>query len=72
MNNRMRVLRAEKNWTQAQLAAMIGVSRQAVIAVENGKYEPALPLAFRIARAFGKNVEEVFLWDDEAAKGGPK
>ena len=58
------MLRAEKDWTQAQLAALIGVSRQAVVAVENGKYEPALPLAFRIARAFGKNIEEVFLWED--------
>ena len=61
----MRVLRAEKDWTQAELAERVGVSRQAVVAVENGKYDPALPLAFRIARAFGKNVEEVFLWDDE-------
>jgi putative transcriptional regulator len=66
MKNRMRVLRAEVDWTQAQLAAKIGVSRQAVIAVENGKYDPALPLAFKIARAFGKTVEEVFLWDDGA------
>jgi putative transcriptional regulator len=65
MKNRMRVLRAEKDWTQAQLAQRIGVSRQAVIAVENGKYDPALPLAFRIARAFEKNVEEVFLWENE-------
>jgi len=60
----MRVLRAEKDWTQAQLAELIGVSRQAIIAVENGKYEPSLPLAFKIARAFGKNVEEVFIWDE--------
>jgi putative transcriptional regulator len=65
MRNRIRVLRAERDWTQAQLADVIGVSRQAIIAVENSKYEPALPLAFRIARAFGKKVEEVFLWDDE-------
>jgi putative transcriptional regulator len=64
MKNRIRVLRAEKDWTQAQLAEQIGVSRQAVIAVENGKYDPALPLAFKIARAFAKNVEEVFLWDE--------
>jgi putative transcriptional regulator len=64
MKNRMRVLRAEKDWTQAQLAALTGVSRQAIVAVENGKYEPGLSLAFRIARAFGKNIEEVFLWDD--------
>ena len=64
MKNRLRVLRAEKDWTQAQLAEIVGVSRQAVIAVESGKYDPALPLAFKLARAFGKNVEEVFLWDE--------
>jgi putative transcriptional regulator len=63
----MRVLRAEKEWTQEQLAELVGVSRQAIIAVENGKYDPALPLAFRIARAFGKNIEDVFLWADEIA-----
>jgi putative transcriptional regulator len=60
----MRVLRAEKDWTQADLAAKVGVSRQAIIAVENGKYEPGLGLAFRIARAFGKNIEEVFHWNE--------
>jgi putative transcriptional regulator len=70
VKNRIRVLRAEKDWTQAQLAALIGVSRQAVVAVENGKYEPGLGLAFRIARAFGKNVEEVFLWEDGNAPAG--
>lgn len=64
MRNRIRVLRAEREWTQARLAEAIGVSRQAIVAVENGKYEPALPLAFKIARAFGRTVEEVFLWDD--------
>jgi putative transcriptional regulator len=61
----MRVLRAEKDWTQAHLADLIGVSRQAIVAVENGKYEPALPLAFRISRAFGKSIEEVFLWEGD-------
>jgi len=65
MKNRIRVLRAERDWTQADLAAALGVSRQAIIAIENGKYEPGLGLAFRIARAFGKQVEEVFLWNDE-------
>jgi putative transcriptional regulator len=65
MKNRMRVLRAERDWTQAYLAERVGVSRQAIMAVENGKYEPALPLAFRIARAFGKNIEEVFLWESD-------
>ena len=66
MTNRMRVLRAERDWTQADLAAKVGVSRQAIIAVENGKYEPGLGLAFRIARAFGRKIEEVFQWNDTA------
>lgn len=65
MKNRLRVLRAENDWTQAQLATIAGVSRQAIIAIENGKYDPALPLAFKLARAFGKTVEEVFLWEDD-------
>jgi putative transcriptional regulator len=65
MTNRIRVLRAEKDWTQAQLAERIGVSRQAIIAIENGKYEPGLGLAFKIAREFGKQVEEVFLWEND-------
>lgn len=68
MKNRIRVLRAEMDWTQADLAGKTGVSRQAIIAVENGKYEPGLGLAFRIARAFGKNVEEVFLWGEAPKK----
>jgi len=68
MKNRLRVLRAEANWTQAELAAKVGVSRQAVIAVENGKYDPALPLAFKLARAFGKNVEEVFVWEENSTQ----
>jgi putative transcriptional regulator len=64
MKNRIRVLRAEHDWTQAQLAEKVGVSRQAIIAVENGKYEPGLSLALRIARAFGKRVEDVFTLED--------
>ena len=64
MTNRLRVLRAERNWTQADLAAKVGVSRQAIHAVENGKYEPGLKLAFQIARAFGQTVETVFIWGD--------
>jgi putative transcriptional regulator len=64
MKNRLRVLRAEKEWSQAQLAEKVGVSRQAIIAIENGKYDPALPLAFRLARSFGKTLEEVFIWDE--------
>ena len=53
------------DWTQAKLASLTGVSRQAIVAIENGKYEPALPLAFKIARAFEKNVEEVFIWEGD-------
>ena len=64
MTNRIRVLRAERDWTQAQLAKEVGVSRQAIIAVENGKYEPGLALAMRIARAFGERVEDVFALSD--------
>lgn len=60
MKNRIRVLRAEKRWTQADLARELGVSRNSVNAIENGKYDPSLPLAFKIARLFGKTVEEVF------------
>jgi putative transcriptional regulator len=67
----MHVLRAGRDWTQAELAAMVGVSRQAIVAVENGKYEPALPLAFRIARAFGRSVEDVFLWEEQGPKPSP-
>jgi putative transcriptional regulator len=64
MKNRLRVLRAEKNWSQAQLAEKVGVSRQAILAIENGKYDPGLPLAFRLARSFDKPLEEVFIWDE--------
>ena len=64
MTNRIRVLRAEHDWTQAQLAEKVGVSRQAIIAVENGKYEPGLSLALRIARAFGRRVEDIFALQD--------
>jgi len=63
MKNRMRELRAEHDMTQEQLAAVVSVSRQAIIAIESGKYDPGLPLAFRIARAFGRSVEDVFIWE---------
>ena len=65
MKNRLRVLRAERNWTQAELAERLDVSRQTVNAIETGKYDPALPLAFRIARLFGRSIEEIF--DPETA-----
>ena len=66
MNNRLRVLRAERNWTQAQLASELDVSRQTVNAIEKGKFDPSLPLAFRIARVFGLSIEEVFRPDEVA------
>lgn len=60
MMNRLRVLRAERGWTQEDLARRLGVSRQAVNAIETGKHGPSLDLAFRIAAAFGRPVEEIF------------
>ena len=60
MKNRLRVLRAERDWTQQELADQVGVSRQTIHAVENEKYEPSLSLAFRLARLFGKSVEDIF------------
>ena len=60
MNNRLRVLRAERRWSQADLAAHLNVSRQTVNAIETGKYDPSLPLAFAIAGLFGMKIEEVF------------
>ena len=60
MKNRLKVLRAERDWTQSDLARELRVSRQTVNAIETGKYDPALPLAFRIARLFNQTIEEVF------------
>ena len=60
MNNRLKVLRAERNWSQADLAQRLDVSRQSVNAIETGKYDPSLPLAFRIARLFDLSIEQVF------------
>ena len=60
MKNRIRVLRAEKGWTQADLAQLLDVSRNSVNAIENGKYDPSLPLAFRIAELFSLSIEQVF------------
>lgn len=60
MKNRLKVLRAERDWTQSDLARELHVSRQTVNAIETGKYDPALPLAFRIARLFNQTIEEVF------------
>ena len=60
MKNRLKVLRAERDWTQAELAQALEVSRQTVNAIETGKYDPSLPLAFRLARLFGRSIEEIF------------
>ena len=60
MNNRLRVLRAERNWSQAHLAEVLGVSRQTVNAIETGKYDPSLPLAFKIAALFEASIEGIF------------
>ena len=60
MNNRLAALRAERGWSQGALAAALGVSRQTVNAIENGRYDPSLPLAFAIARVFGRRIEDVF------------
>jgi len=69
MKNRLRVLRAEYRWSQAELAERLGVSRQTVNAVETEKYDPSLPLAFKIAQIFGKAIEEVF---QPNGAGGPE
>ena len=60
MTNCLRLLRAERGWSQADLAEKLEVSRQSVNAIETGKYDPSLPLAFRIARLFGRGIEEIF------------
>jgi putative transcriptional regulator len=60
VRNRLRVLRAERNWSQADLAERLDVSRQSVNAVETGKFDPSLPLAFRIARLFNSPIESIF------------
>ena len=63
MNNRLKVLRAERGWSQQDLAERLAVSRQTVNAIETGKYDPSLPLAFRIADLFELAIEQVFLRD---------
>jgi putative transcriptional regulator len=71
VRNRLKVLRAERDWSQAELGGRLGVSRQAVNAIETGKYDPSLPLAFKLARLFDMRIEDIF-HDDEnngAARG---
>jgi putative transcriptional regulator len=62
MKNRLRAMRTERNWSQAELAERLDVSRQSVNAIETGKYDPSLPLAFKIARIFDQPIEAIF-WD---------
>ena len=64
MKNRLKVLRAERDWTQAKLAEELDVSRQTINAIETGKFDPSLPLAFKVARLFELSIEDIF--DDQA------
>ena len=68
MTNRLRVLRAERGWSQADLAGHVGVSRQTINFLETGRYDPSLPLAFKIARLFGTAIEDIFTPDDTEKK----
>ena len=70
MNNCLRELRGERAWSQAELAERLDVSRQTVNAIETGKYDPSLPLAFKIARLFGRPIESIFLPDADPAEPG--
>lgn len=65
MKNRLKILRAERNWTQARMADELEVSRQTINAIETGKFDPSLPLAFKVSRLFELTIEEIFL--DEGA-----
>lgn len=67
MKNRLKVLRAERDWSQADLAEKLDVSRQSVNAIETGKYDPSLPLAFKIARVFALPIEQIFIEETNAA-----
>jgi len=69
VTNRIRALRTERGLTQAQLAAALGVTRQTVIAVEQGRYSPSLELAFQLARALGRPIDEVFAYEPEGDRG---
>jgi len=65
VRNKIKVLRAERDWTQADLAERVGISRQAVISIEKYKYTPSLELAFQVAKAFGLNLTDVFNYEEE-------
>ncbi|MEL6407913.1 MAG: helix-turn-helix transcriptional regulator [Chloroflexota bacterium] len=65
MNNRLKVLRAERDWSQADLAKHLNVSRQTISAIESGKYDPSLPLAFKMAQLFEQPIEDIFFPSEE-------
>ncbi|APE11450.1 MULTISPECIES: helix-turn-helix transcriptional regulator [Rhodococcus] len=65
MRNSLAALRAESGWSQQRLADELGVSRQTIISIEKGRFDPSLPLAFRIARLFGRRIEDIFVPDEE-------
>jgi putative transcriptional regulator len=65
VKNNLRELRAARNWSQAELGVRVGVSRQAIIAIETGRFDPSLPLAFRIARQFDRRIEDIFEFDGD-------
>ena len=69
MKNRLKVLRAEHDWSQADLAQRLDVSRQTINAIETGKYDPSLPLALKMGRLFGQQVEAIFFLDEMPARG---
>lgn len=70
MNNHLKVLRAERDWSQAKLAELLDVSRQTINAIENGKYDPSLPLAFKIAGLFERHIEDIFEPDGDNSGNG--
>jgi putative transcriptional regulator len=70
VKNRLRVLRAERDWSQAELAERLGVSRQTANALESGKYAPSLPLAFKASKLFGMPIEAIFTPDEETETSG--
>jgi putative transcriptional regulator len=72
MKNQLRVIRAERNWSQADLAERLGVSRQTINAIETGKYDPSLPLALRIARLADARIEDIFQPDETESKQGER
>jgi putative transcriptional regulator len=69
MKNKFKVLRAERDWTQADLARELDVSRQTIIAIEKGKYDPSLSLAFKAAKLFGMQIEAIFHADEDSSTG---